>query len=83
MANAQDRYAHLGIFLAGAAVGAVAGLLLAPGSGQETRRRIVQKYEDERRGLMQKGQRVVEETAQRLEHGIEDGKRRLTEALRA
>lgn len=82
MLNARDCLTHLGVFAAGAAVGGLAGLLLAPASGAETRRKMEERYDDEKSELMRKSQRVVEETAQRLEKGIEGGKRKLTEALR-
>lgn len=82
MSNVRDELTYFGVFVAGAAVGGLAGLLLAPKSGQETRRKIAQRYEDEKSELLRKGQRAVEETAQRLEDGIESGKRKLAGALR-
>lgn len=82
MTNVRNCLTSLVAFAAGATVGALAGLLLAPNSGQETRRKLAQRYEDEKSELLRKGQRAVEETAQRLEEGIEGGKRKLTEALR-
>jgi len=82
MSNARDGLMYLGLFAAGAAVGGLAGLLLAPDSGQETRRKLARRYEDEKSELLRKSQRAVEGTAQRLEDGIESGKRKLTEALR-
>jgi gas vesicle protein len=52
------RYLALG--LAAGAVGAAAGLLLAPASGRETRRRVRRRLSDERAALLWRGQRAVE-----------------------
>jgi gas vesicle protein len=81
--NAKDCAAYVAVFTSGALVGGLGALLLAPDSGPETRKRIARRFEDEKREAMRKGQRMVEETAERLEHGIEDGKRRLSAALRS
>ena len=81
--NPKDCAAYLAVFTSGALVGGLGAMLLAPDSGPEMRRKIARRYEDEKREMMRKGQRMVEETAERLEHGIEDGKRRLSEALRS
>ena len=42
----MDRNAGIGIFLAGAAVGAALGLLFAPRPGRETRQMIGQRAHD-------------------------------------
>ncbi|MDR0954838.1 MAG: YtxH domain-containing protein [Rikenellaceae bacterium] len=49
------------LFLGGAALGAVAGLLLAPESGKKTRRRVQRFYEDERDRLIDTYQQVRDE----------------------
>jgi gas vesicle protein len=81
MANVTENLKDLGLFLAGGAVGVVVGLLVAPASGQETRRRMGRRLEEEKDELLRKGQRLVDETAERIEENIEQGKRKLTQAL--
>lgn len=82
MSNSRDFLAYLAVFAAGATAGGLTALLFAPASGEQTRRRMAQRYDDEKSELMRKGQRVVKETAQRLEEGIEEGKSKLVAALR-
>jgi gas vesicle protein len=49
------------LFLGGAALGAVAGLLLAPESGKKTRRRVQRFYEDERDRIIDTYQQMRDE----------------------
>jgi gas vesicle protein len=51
----------LGLFMVGGAAGYMAGLLSAPTSGRETRRRLGRRLEDEKDVLVRKGQRTVAE----------------------
>jgi len=81
MTNMRDGLSSLGLFLAGGAVGVMVGMLVAPASGQETRRKMGRRLEEERDELLRKGQRVVEDAAERIENRIEEGKRKLTHAL--
>jgi gas vesicle protein len=55
--NAGDRAAF---FLLGAAVGAAAALLLAPESGERTRRKLVRKGEEVADYLIDGGKELVE-----------------------
>ena len=67
--------------LVGAAAGFAVGVLTAPASGQETRRRMARRLEDEKEDLRRRSQHLVQEAATRLEHGIESGKERIEKAL--
>ncbi len=49
----------LGIALAGGAVGAVIGLLTAPASGRETRRKLARELGDQKEALLRSGQRAA------------------------
>ncbi len=49
----------VGAVLAGATIGYVAGALTAPASGQETRRRIGRRVEDEAQGIARKARRSL------------------------
>lgn len=72
---------YFSVLVVGAAAGFVAGVLTAPASGAETRRRLSWRLDEGRSRLRRGSQRVVEETAARLEHGIEAGKHRIEQAL--
>ena len=49
----------VGVAIAGATIGYVAGTLAAPASGRETRRRIGQRVEDEAQGVARKARRSL------------------------
>lgn len=57
------------IFLGGAAIGAAVALLLAPESGEKTRRRIKRFYEDEKDKLA--------DAYQHVRDGVEDEARKI------
>jgi gas vesicle protein len=70
-----------GIFLIGAAAGAVIALLNAPASGEETRGRISKKSQDlldELNDKIDEGKQVVMDLKRRMEHV----KNRVAEAIR-
>jgi gas vesicle protein len=79
MANSNLRF--VGSFVAGAASGMAAALLMAPASGEVTRRKIYRRLEDDKDAMLQNGRRAVAAVADRLESGIEKGKRKLADAL--
>lgn len=60
--------------LAAGVVGALAGLLLAPAPGRDTRRRISEEAED----FARRGQRVIEGVADYVQETLEDGRRTLS-----
>jgi hypothetical protein len=68
--------AALGLFMVGGAAGYMAGLLSAPTSGRETRRRLGQRLEDEKDVLVRRGQRTVDEAVEGVQRGIESGRRK-------
>jgi len=71
----------LGVLVLGGAAGYIAGLLSAPASGRETRRRIGQRVEDEREEVMRRGRRAVDGAADRLGRSIHAGRRKLKRRL--
>lgn len=77
MANGGRTWTYLGVALAGGVVGALAGLLLAPAPGRDTRRRISEEAED----LALKGQRMIEGVADYVQETFEDGRRTLTRVV--
>lgn len=50
---------YLGAALAGGALGALLGLLVAPAPGRETRRKLARRIAEEKEALLRKGQRAI------------------------
>jgi len=60
MSNGRSAVTYVGIGLLGAAVGILAGLLVAPAPGRETRRRLTRRLGEEREALLRKGHLAME-----------------------
>lgn len=69
MARGRQTMTYVGIGLLGAVAGAVAGMLLAPAPGRDTRRRVGQRLAEEKEALVRKGQLAVEGVTDVLEEG--------------
>ena len=81
--GAGDRAAF---FLLGAAIGAAAGLLLAPASGARTRRRLVRKGEEVADNLIDAGKELLEKCEDLYERSgelVEDATQELSGKYRA
>ncbi|HOW27549.1 MAG TPA: YtxH domain-containing protein [Elusimicrobiota bacterium] len=68
-------------FLVGGMVGAALGLLLAPQSGKDTRKKIkkwAEDLEDQGEEWIEKGKEVLEEKADRVKHAYEAGRKILS-----
>jgi gas vesicle protein len=81
--GAGDRAAF---FLLGAAIGAVAALLMAPASGARTRRRLVRKGEEVADYLIDAGKEVVEKCEDLYDRSgelVEDATHELSAKYRA
>ena len=81
MSNTDTAVGFLGGLLLGAGAGILVGLLAAPASGQETRRRWRRRVEDEAADLRRKGRRAVEEASDRIGEGLEESQRAVKKAL--
>jgi gas vesicle protein len=55
---------YAGIALAGGVVGAALGLLYAPTSGEEARRRLAHKVEQEKEALRRRAQQVQQQVSE-------------------
>jgi hypothetical protein len=77
----KQGFSYLGVLVVGVAGGWIAGLLTAPASGDETRRRLYWRLDEGRDRARREAQRVVEQTATRVERGIEAGKQKLEQSL--
>ena len=76
MSEGKSTDAFLG-FLLGAAAGAVAALLLAPRSGEQTRRRITDWLEDNRdktKEFLEKEREKIQHTKERIGSAVEAAK---------
>lgn len=78
--NGWFGYGMLGLAVGGAA-GLLAGVLLAPASGRDTRRKLARKLEEERRALARKGRRTMDDLTEYASQQLEDGKEKLGELL--
>ena len=69
---ARDNTASLlGWFVVGAVLGAAVALLLAPESGQRTRRKLMKEVERGRKTVMESGQEIFERGRELYERGRE------------
>ncbi len=72
-----ERSSGVGAFLFGAALGAVAALLLAPQSGEETRRVIGERG----RRVRDRATEAADELTERVEEGYENAKQRFEDGF--
>lgn len=66
---AQDSSDGVIWFVAGVAIGATIGILFAPASGEETRRKIGRKAEEGRQALTESGRDVMDKGKELYEKG--------------
>ena len=81
MSNQDTAVGFLTGLLLGASAGILVGLLAAPASGEETRRRWRRRVEDEAEHLARKGRRAIDDASERVEGGVEESKRAVRKAL--
>lgn len=60
MSSGHRSFTYVGIGLLGAAVGVLAGLLVAPAPGRDTRRRLSRRIGEEKDALLRRGHLAVE-----------------------
>lgn len=70
MARDNAGIQNIAFALVGVAMGAAVGLLAAPASGMETRRRLTRRFEEETDALLRQGERVVNGLSQVLDRRI-------------
>jgi gas vesicle protein len=69
MTSGRYTRTYVGIGILGAVAGVVAGILLAPAPGRDTRRRVGQRLALEKDALVRRGQLAVEGVTDVLEEG--------------
>jgi len=72
---------YTGFALGGAVIGVGVALLTAPASGRETRRRISRRIAEEKKALLRRGQRAVDEASEYIQDQLRQGKRMLEEVV--
>jgi gas vesicle protein len=73
----------VGVAVAASALGAAAGMLCAPTSGPEMRRRLRRRLDEESGLLLRKGHRAMEDAADYLNGQFHEQARRLRRAMTA
>jgi gas vesicle protein len=82
MSSLKQDLTYLGVALVAGGLGLLAGLLVAPASGRDTRRKIGRRLDEEKDVLVRKGQRALEDVADYVEDHIDEGKRKLNKVVR-
>jgi hypothetical protein len=73
--------AYLAIAVGAAAVGAAVGVLVAPESGRDTRRKLGRRIEKETAQLKKQGARAFKDFQERAAEAFDDSKERLSQML--
>jgi gas vesicle protein len=73
--------AFLAVALGAAAVGAAVGVLVAPESGRDTRRKLGRRIEKETEHLRKQGARAIKDFGERAQEAFDDGRERLSQML--
>jgi gas vesicle protein len=72
----SDRNTRLMMFVAGFSLGAAIGMLYAPASSVEARKRLSRDFLDKTREMYEAGKRIADEAAEMFEEGrklVEEG----------
>jgi gas vesicle protein len=73
----KEGFKYLGVILLAGGLGAVVGVLMAPASGRETRRKALRKVNEAREDLVKSGERMVGRVVERVEDEIKEVRRRI------
>jgi gas vesicle protein len=73
--NLKRGFEYMGIALVAGGIGAVLGLLMAPASGRETRRKVLRRVDEAKEDLVKSGERLVARVAERVEDEIKEVRR--------
>lgn len=75
--NVKEVFRYTGVALVAGGIGAALGMLLAPASGRENRRRMLRRVDEAREDVVRTGERLVERVADRVEDEIKEVRRRI------
>ncbi len=76
-------FAQVAWTLGGIAVGALAGVLMAPAAGRDTRKRWLRQYEEQKKLLTRKGRRALDELSEYATDRIQEGKDKVAQLVRS
>jgi hypothetical protein len=68
----KQGFKYVALALAGAGIGGLLGVLLAPASGRETRRMVLRRVDEAKDDLVRGGERMFERVADRVEDEIRE-----------
>jgi gas vesicle protein len=77
----RDLLFYTAVAATAAAAGVAAGMLLAPASGHDTRRRLARRLKQQERALKNKGRDAIDRVATFASKRLEAGKEKLEELL--
>jgi len=70
------------LVVVGGSAGFLAGLLVAPQSGRDTRKQLTRRLEDGRDDLVRRGRHAAKRMSETLEGGVERGRRAISEVMK-
>ena len=78
----SDNLRYVGVALVAAGVGAAVALLVAPDSGQQTRRRLLRRMERERKAMLREGRRLMDEAKCYIDEQVEEGRKTVEKTVK-
>ena len=81
MARRNSSLSYLLVGIVAGAAGAAAGILFAPASGRETRRKLGRRVQDETKAFKKNGRKMLEEWGEAASERIEEGKEKISQML--
>jgi gas vesicle protein len=77
MARENHAFEYLTIGISAAALGAIAGLMFAPASGRDTRKRWAKRLDTEQKVWRKKGQKAMDQFVEYASDRFEEGREKL------
>ena len=73
----KEGFKYMGVALVAGGMGAILGVLMAPASGRETRRKVLRRVDEAKEDFIKSGERMVERVAEKVEDEIKEVRRRI------
>ncbi len=73
----KEGFKYMGVALVAGGMGAILGVLMAPASGRETRRKVLRRVDEAKEDFIKGGERMVERVAEKVEDEIKEVRRRI------
>jgi gas vesicle protein len=81
MARKTNSLSYLLIGIVAGAAGAAAGILFAPASGRETRKKLGRRVQEETKAFKKNGRKLLDDWSEVASERFEEGKEKLTQML--